>query len=99
LKRNLLAGSCLLFAAQVFAVERQSIQGILLEVNPGKQAIVVSCEATPGGMEAMVMPFTVRGSRNLSDLVPGVTVRFDMVEEKDRAYAEHLEVLRVKPRG
>lgn len=95
MKTSLLAGICLLFAAHAFAVEQHSVQGILLQVNPNRQDIVVSCDAIPGVMEAMVMPFAVRGSQNLRDLVPGMTVRFDMVEEKDQAYAEHLQVVHV----
>ena len=50
---------------------------------------------SPGYMDAMVMPFTVRGQANFKSLVPGVTVRFDMVATKNESYAEHLRVVEV----
>jgi protein SCO1/2 len=102
--RTLLAGACVLVVAQlcaaaqpvpatkpVHAVDRHSIQGILVQVNPARQSIVVSCDAVPGYMDAMVMPFTVRGPANFKSLVPGATVRFDMLESKNQSFAEHLQ--------
>lgn len=93
--KSLLASFCIVVAAQAWAGEGHSGQGILLEVNLSKREIVVSCEAIPGYMEAMVMPFLVRGPEKLEELDPGMTVHFDLVEEKDQTYAEHLQVVRV----
>jgi protein SCO1 len=95
MKRKFLAGVCILFVARLWAADGHSVKGILLQVDPAKQSIVVSCEAIPGYMEAMVMPFTVRGPENLKALVPGMTVQFNMVDRKDEAYAEHLQVVKV----
>ncbi|HTW82014.1 MAG TPA: SCO family protein [Terracidiphilus sp.] len=95
MKRIFLASACFLLAAQAWATKQHSAQGILLEVNPSHQSIVVSCDAIPGYMDAMVMPFTVRGQADFKSLVPGATVRFDMVETKAAAYAEHLQVVEV----
>jgi len=85
MKRTLLAGAGLLLAAHLWAADPHSVQGIVIQVNPAHQSIVVSCDAIPGYMDAMVMPFTV----------PGATVRFQMVEGKDQAYAENLKVVEV----
>jgi protein SCO1/2 len=95
MRGKLLAGVCILFAAQAWAAEQDSVKGILLEVHPAEHSIVVSCEAIPGYMEAMVMPFTVRGSENLKALVPGMAVHFNIVEGEHEAYAEHLQVVEV----
>jgi protein SCO1/2 len=46
-------------------------------------------------MAAMVMPFTVRGPEDLKTFAPGATVRFNMVETENEAYAERLQVVRV----
>ncbi|HWG19321.1 MAG TPA: SCO family protein [Terracidiphilus sp.] len=92
---KLLASACILLVALGGAAEEHSAQGILLEVNPGKHLIVVSCEAIPGYMDAMVMPFTVRGSEDLKALVPGMTLQFKISEGKNEAYAEHLQVVKV----
>lgn len=95
MRLKLLASVCILFVAQACAAEQHSAKGILLEVHPAERSIAVSCEAIPGYMEAMAMPFIVRGSENLKVLVPGMTVSFDIVEEEHEAYAEHLRVVQV----
>ena len=79
----------------VQAADHHSIQGILIQVDPVHQSIVVSCDAVPGYMDAMVMPFTVRGQANFKSLVPGETVRFDLTESKKESYAEHVQILDV----
>ena len=49
----------------------------------GKERSTVSCDAIPGYMDAMVMPFEVSDPALLKALVPGTTVRFStMVERK-----------------
>src|SRR5271165_5797421 len=92
---RLLASVCMLFIAQGWAAEPRTVNGILLEVHPAEHSIVVSCEAIPGYMEAMVMPFAVRGSDNLNALVPGTMVQFEIVEEQHQDYAQHLHVVQV----
>jgi len=99
--RSLMATASVLVAAQLWTVkplraaDRHSVRGIVLQVNPARQSIVVSCDAIPGFMDAMVMPFTVRGQTNLKSVVPGATVLFDMVESKNQSIAEHLRVVEV----
>jgi protein SCO1/2 len=95
LTNRLLVSVLLLAGAHVWAAEQHSAQGILLEVHPAEHQIVVSCDAIPGYMAAMVMPFTVRGPEDLKTFAPGATVRFNMVEAQDQAYAEHLQLVRV----
>jgi len=95
MRNRLLAGVLMLAGAHAWAAEHHSAQGILLEVNPAERRIVVSCDAIPGYMEAMTMPFTVRGSEDLKTFAPGATVRFNMVEAQNEAYAEHLQVVHV----
>ncbi len=46
-------------------------------------------------MEAMVMPFTVRGPGELKSLAPGSTIHFDMLEEKGVSYAENVRIVEV----
>ena len=92
---RLLACALLLAAAHTWAAEPHSVQGIVLKVDSGKKLIVVSCAAIPGYMEAMVMPFRVRGSESLTALVPGTTVSFNMVEAGQENYAENLQVVQV----
>lgn len=95
MRLSLMASMLILAGAHGWAEGQHSAQGILLEVNSAKHQIVVSCDAMPGYMEAMVMPFSVSASEDLKALAPGNTVRFTMVEKEDAAYAEHLEVVKV----
>jgi protein SCO1 len=92
---RLLASALLLTAAPMWAAEQHTVQGLLLEVDQAKKVIVVSCDAIPGYMEAMVMPFTVRGSDNLKTFMPGTEVRFNLVQTGDEDYAEHLQIVQI----
>ena len=94
LKQKFVALASLLLTTQIWAAENHRAQGILIEVNPESHSIVVSCDAIPGYMEPMAMPFTVRGIADLKTLAPGMSVSFEMVEGKDEAFAQHLQVLR-----
>jgi len=94
LKSKFAAVAWLLFASHLWAAARHSVFGILLEVDPARQSIVVSCDAIPGYMEPMVMRFRVRGIADIKSLAPGMSLRFEMVEERDEAFAERLQVMR-----
>jgi len=101
MRRTIIASVFLIAVVQLYAAtplhaaDQHAVQGILIQVNPARQSIVVSCDAVPGYMDAMVMPFTVRGQADFKLLVPGATVRFDMLESKNKSYAEHLQVVDV----
>jgi protein SCO1/2 len=78
-----------------WAAEEHTVQGILIEVDREKGSITVSCDAIPGYMDAMVMPFEVRDPAALKTIQPGATVRFTMVEQGNKEYAEHLQPVAV----
>lgn len=65
MRLSLMASMLILAGAHGWAEGQHSAQGILLEVNSAKHQIVVSCDAMPGYMEAMVMPFSVSASEDL----------------------------------
>jgi len=92
---TLAAAICISVAMQAWAAEQHTAQGILLEVDRAKGAITVSCDAIPGYMEAMVMPFTVRDPTVLKAFEPGTTVRFTMVEQGNEEYAEQLQTIKI----
>jgi protein SCO1/2 len=77
-----------------WGAEERTVQGILLKVDQAKGSITVSCDAIPGYMDAMVMPFAVREPGVLKSLAPGTTVRFTMVERGHEDYAEHLQAIK-----
>lgn len=92
MRTTLLALTCVAAVSAAWAVEPHAVQGILLKVNPARNVIVVSCDAVPGYMDAMVMPFRVANAADLKPLVPGAIVHFDMVERGHEDFAEDLHV-------
>jgi cytochrome oxidase Cu insertion factor (SCO1/SenC/PrrC family)/Cu/Ag efflux protein CusF len=82
--------------AQAAATQQRTVQGMLLGADAAEGTIVVSCEAIPGYMDAMVMPFAVRDTKVLKAMEPGATVRFTLVERGREEYAEHLETVKIE---
>jgi protein SCO1/2 len=92
---SMIATICLLTAIQAIASEHHQMQGMLLSVDAKQGLVTVSCDAIPGYMEAMVMPFSVRNVESFHHIHPGTVVRFTMVEEEHKIYAEHMETVDV----
>ena len=80
-------------ASLVRAEQQYAVTGMLLKVNPSRQAIVVSCKEVPGYMQAMVMSFAVGDPRALETLKPGDAIDFTLVIKKDSSYAENIRVV------
>jgi protein SCO1/2 len=66
---------------------------MVLTIDPSRTRFVVSHDAIPGLMSAMTMPFDVRTPEELSEVVPGATVRFTLVVGADATYAQRVQVL------
>lgn len=92
MRTTILALTFMAAVTAAWAAEPHAVQGILLKVNPARNLIVVSCDAVPGYMDAMVMPFRVANAADLKPLVPGATVHFDIVERRHEDFAEHLHL-------
>jgi protein SCO1 len=82
----------LLGGARVQALEQHPASGIVLEVDVAHRSLVVSCNAIPGYMDAMEMPFAVQDPKALLALQPGKTVRFTMTEREKVFYADDIQV-------
>lgn len=90
--------SCILLAfliactTSAWSAQKYSASGLVLRVDPSHRTIFVSCESIPGYMDAMIMPISVRDSKTLTGLAPGVMVDFTLVVEKKASYAESIYV-------
>ncbi len=62
----------------------------MLQVDISHHSLLVSCEAIPGYMDAMDMPFTVREAKALSSLRPGSGISFTIVAHGSKLYAEDI---------
>ncbi len=89
-----LLASCFLASVSARAEQRYTASGLVLKIEPSRKTVVVSCQAIPGYMDAMVMPIRVRDAKSLDGVVPGATIEFTLVVGKDSAYAEQIKVRR-----
>jgi protein SCO1 len=81
-----------LASAPSWGEQRYSVSGLLISVDRVKRTMVVSCNAIPGYMDAMVMPFEVQDRKALDGLQPGMAIEFRLVAGKDSSYAEDVLV-------
>ena len=94
LRRILVTGALTLWASLgALAADSHTVQGILLRIDSAEHSILVSCDAIPGYMDAMEMPFLVHDSAALKAMHPGTTVRFTMVELDSDTYAENIHAI------
>jgi protein SCO1 len=89
-RRILLILLLLLAAVPGWAAEKHPVTGMLLKIDPSNKTMIVSCEAVPGYMDAMTMPFSVHDAKALDDLQAGMAVEFIWVVDKDSSYAENV---------
>jgi len=87
----LTAFTILLGSTHLWAAGTHAARGVVLEVDPPHRSLLVSCEAIPGYMGPMEMPFAVHDPRVLMSLKPGATVRFAIVERGKKLYAENIQ--------
>jgi protein SCO1/2 len=77
------------WATQTFAVS-----GMVLKVDVAHKSFLVSCQAIPGYMDAMIMPFEVKDAKELEGLSQGTLVDFTLKVEKQSSYAEQVKIRR-----
>src|SRR5689334_1650886 len=81
-----------LLALPAWAAQQYPVKGMVLKVDPAHKSFVVSCQAIPGFMEAMTMPFEVHDDKELQGLVPGAIVDFTLVVTDDSSYAQQVQI-------
>jgi Cu/Ag efflux protein CusF len=90
----LMALLCLAVSTYAWAAQQYSASGLVLRVDRPSRTMIVSCDAIPGYMEAMAMPFSVRNSRELENLAPGTMIDFTLVVDKKSSRADNAKVHR-----
>ena len=86
------AALLLLATPWLYAAEEHAARGIVLKTEVSQHALVVSCEAIPGYMDAMEMEFAVREAKMLAGLKPGTAVNFRIATRGNEIYAEDIRV-------
>ena len=75
----------------VWAAEEHPARGIVVQATAPRHSLVVSCDAIPGYMDAMEMSLSVRDSKALAPLKPGMAVSFTIVARGKALYAENIQ--------
>jgi protein SCO1/2 len=73
------------------AAQEHAARGLVLEVDRIHHRLVVSCDAVPGYMAAMDMPFVVPDAGQLDALKPGSLIRFTIVEHGSNPLAKNIQ--------
>jgi protein SCO1/2 len=87
----------LLAVACAACATTHSATGLVLRVDPSASILTLSHDEVPGLMEAMVMPFDVRGSSQLAGVRPGDRVSFRLVMRKDGSHIDRVRLLSAAP--
>jgi len=72
-------------------------KGVVLRVDRPGATVTISHEAFPGFMDAMAMPFDLKGSSRAVALTPGDRVRFRLAVKKGRSWVDRVEVVSAAP--
>jgi len=68
-----------------------SVTGMVLSLKPQDSQAVIKHQKIPGYMMAMTMPFSVHDTNELSGLIPGEQITFEMIVTDEDAWIENLE--------
>jgi protein SCO1 len=71
--------------------------GLVLKIDRPASTVTISHDAFPGFMNAMVMPFDVKGAASNVALTAGDRVRFRLAVKSGRSWVDRLEVMSAAP--
>ena len=92
LRRALLLGAAFSCTVLCWGEQQYPVKGLVLKIDKPHHEMLVSCQAIPGYMEAMVMPFPVNDPKELDGLAQGTMVEFTVVVDKDSSYARDIKI-------
>jgi protein SCO1/2 len=71
--------------------------GLILRVDRPGTTVTISHDALPGFMDAMVMPFDLKGQARQAKLTPGDRVRFRLAVKKGQSWVDRVEIVSAAP--
>jgi protein SCO1 len=69
------------------------VKGVVQEVLPARQKVVIAHDKIPGYMEAMTMTFDVKNTNELAGLKPGDNISFRMLVTDDDGWIDQIKRL------
>src|SRR5471030_2060850 len=76
---------------------RHTTTGLVLRVDQPAATVTISHDAFPGYMNAMAMPFDLRGAARRAKLTPGDRVKFRLSVKGGRSWVDRVEVVSAAP--
>src|SRR6476660_2260958 len=67
--------------------------GLILKLDRPGAIVTISHDAFPGFMNAMAMPFDLKGAARTTKLTSGERVRFRLTVKGDRSWVDRVEVI------
>lgn len=95
--RRLRSAALAVAAASAACASHHTTTGLVLRVDPAAATVTISHDEFPGYMNAMVMPFAVKGAATSAALTPGDRVRFRLAVKRDRSWVDRVEVISAAP--
>jgi Cu/Ag efflux protein CusF len=77
-------------AGKIPLVQAFLVHGIVRELKPEENSLVIQHEEIPGYMPAMTMPLKVKKPKEMANLQPGDNVSFQMVVTKTDGWIEQV---------
>jgi protein SCO1/2 len=90
-------GSVLVFAASAACAHHYATTGLVLRVDQPGATVTISHDAFPGFMDAMAMPFDLKGEARTAKLAPGDRVRFRLSVKGGRSWVDRVDVVSAAP--
>jgi Uncharacterized conserved protein len=101
------SSSCRLHVLRVFVVNvaftfsacaaHHTTTGLIVRTEQTGGTVTISHDAFPGFMDAMVMPFDMKGSARAAKLTPGDRVKFRLAMKGGRSWVDRVEVISAAP--
>src|SRR2546429_892468 len=85
----------LLFASA--CIHHYTTTGLVLQVQQPGASVTISHDAFPGFMDAMAMPFDLKGGARSVKLTAGDRVRFRLSVKGGRSWVDRVEVVSASP--
>ena len=86
-----------LAAASLSCAHRYTTTGLVLRVDRPSSVVTISHDAFAGFMNAMAMPFDLKGAARGVKLTPGDRVRFRLAVKGARSWVDRVEVVSAAP--
>jgi protein SCO1/2 len=87
-------GACFVLALSAAGCARHyTSNGLVLKLDRPGSIVTISHDAFPGFMDAMAMPFDLKGSARAAALTPGDRVRFRLAVKGGRSWVDRVRVV------